>query len=138
MTIKRVREWDLVATGDACEFSMGGSPEYMREGLTPSKPYVGYIKHVDTMHHEYQVVITDDNGKIQTITHYADPVRAPIGMPLYFLLEVLLDKETFLERLRTRQKRTIKYLERQHQDNLKRAQERLEESAKKWESLPAR
>lgn len=138
MTIKRVREWDLVATGDACEFSMAGAPEYMREGLTPSKPYVGYIKHVDTMHHEYQVVITDDNGKIQTITHYADPVREPIGMPLYFLLEVLLDKDTYLERLRTRQKREIKYLERKHQENLERAQKRVNESAAKWETLPER
>lgn len=138
MTIKRVTEYDLFATGDTCIFSMAGEPKFMYDGLTPSKHYTGYIKNVDTQRHEYQIVLTNDNGKTVTITHYADPVRTPVGLPLYFLMEVLLDKETYLKRLRSRQKKTLKYYLRKYNEQVLRDQESFDKAVGNWDTLTER
>lgn len=138
MTIKRVKTADLFATGDACVFSMAGEPEYMYKGLTPSKHYVGYIKHVDNMHHEYTIVVTNDEGKPCTLTHYADPLREPIGMPLYYLLEVLLDKETYLSRLRKRLKKINQYEQKRHEKCLEANKVNYEKAITDWTSLKDR
>lgn len=112
MTLKRVKKYDLFATGDACIYSMAGEPQYMHADITPSKHYTGYIKSVDNMHHEYKIVITNDKGQLVTLTHHADPVRTPIGLPLYYMMEVLLDEATYKERLRSREKKDLKYAEK--------------------------
>lgn len=135
MTLKRVKNYDLFATGDACIFSMAGEPEYMYKNITPSKHYNGYIKHVNTQYNEFTVVITDDAGKPRSITHFADPTRTPVGIELYYMLDVLLDEATYKERLRTREKREIKYQEKRHQENLERAALRREEGNNAWNQL---
>lgn len=135
MTLKRVKNYDLFATGDACIFSMAGEPEYMYENITPSKHYNGYIKHVNTQYNEFTVVITDDTGKPRSITHFADPVRTPIGIPLYFLMEVLMDHATYKDRLQSREKKDLKYVEKVAQETREKAVKRRTDGEAEWSGL---
>lgn len=138
MTIKRVNDYNLFATGDAAEYSMAGEPRFMRDDLTPSKHYSGYITDVDAMHHEFTIAITNDRGEPIKIRHYADPVREPIGIPVYFYMEVLLDKETFVERLRSREKREIKYAKKNYDLAVEVATKRRDDAFKAWDTLTDR
>lgn len=138
MTIKRVSDYNLFATGDACEYSMAGEPKYMRDDLTPSKHYAGYITDVNAMHHEFTIAITNDRGEPTKVRHYADPVREPIGIPAYYHMEVLLDKETYVERLRSREKKELRYAQKNFDAAIAVAARRRDDAFKAWETLADR
>lgn len=138
MSIKKVSDYNLFATGDAAEYSMAGEPRFMRDDLTPSKHYSGYITDVDAMHHEFTVAITNDHGEPVKIRHYADPVRAPIGIPLYYHMTVLLDRDTYNARLYSRYKREVKYAQKRFEESVKIASDRQQEGKNAWDSLEDR
>lgn len=138
MSIKKVSNYNMFATGDACEFSMAAEPRYMREDLTPSKHYVGYITHVDSMHNEFTIAITNDLGKQITLKHYADPIREPIGLPLYFYMTVLLDKETYEKRVYSQKKREVRHADNTHRLAVEQATRNYDRAIDAWDSLEDR
>lgn len=133
MTIKRVSEYQLFATGDACQFSMGGTPKYMLDDLTQGKIYPGYISHVE--HDNYNIVITNDVGA--QVKVWYEPSRPCYGLPTYRHVEVLLDKETYDDRVKRQQKRAKRYEEEQHVANLARHDELAAKRFGEWEKLIA-
>lgn len=136
--IKKVERYDLFATGDAIEFSMAGEPKYMYADLTPSKHYAGVITNVDTMRNEFTISIVNDLGRQVTLTHFADPVRQPVAMPLYFHMVALLDRDTYNARLYSRYKKDLKYAERRYKEAVDEAARKEELGKTAWDSLEDR